>query len=65
MRLRPEYPNQVWSYDFIEDRTHNGRKFRMLNVIDELTRECVANRLVDQPKTITSIGMREWAHIGR
>lgn len=34
MRLRPEYPNHVWSYDFVEDRTHNGRKFRMLNVID-------------------------------
>ncbi len=29
IRLRPEYPNHVWSYDFVEDRTHNGRKFRM------------------------------------
>jgi len=28
VRLRPEYPNHVWSYDFVEDRTHNGRKFR-------------------------------------
>lgn len=37
--LRPEHPNHVWSYDFVEDRTHNGRKFRMLNVIDEFTRE--------------------------
>jgi len=26
----------LWSYDFVEDRTHNGRKYRMLNVIDEL-----------------------------
>ena len=33
VRLRPERPNHVWSYDFVEDRTHNGRKFRMLNVI--------------------------------
>ncbi len=32
--LRPEYPNHVWSYDFVEDRTHNGRKYRMLNIID-------------------------------
>lgn len=45
IRLRPEYPNHVWSYDFVEDRTHNGRKFRMLNVIDEFTRECVAIRI--------------------
>lgn len=45
VRLRPEYPNHVWSYDFVEDRTHNGRKFRMLNVIDEFTRECLAIRI--------------------
>jgi transposase InsO family protein len=31
IRLRPEHPNHVWSYDFVEDRTHDGRKFRMLN----------------------------------
>jgi putative transposase len=31
VRLRPEHPNHVWSYDFVEDRTHNGRKFRMLS----------------------------------
>ncbi len=29
VRLRPEYPNHVWSYDFVEARTHDGRKFRM------------------------------------
>ncbi|UIJ70528.1 IS3 family transposase [Aurantimonas sp. HBX-1] len=45
LRLRPEHPNHVWSYDFVEDRTHNGRKFRMLNVIDEFTRECIAIRI--------------------
>ena len=27
IRLRPEHPNHVWSYDFVEDRTHNGRKY--------------------------------------
>ena len=42
IRLRPEHPNHVWSYDFVEDRTHNGRKYRMLNIIDEFTRECLA-----------------------
>jgi hypothetical protein len=31
----------VWSYDFVEDRTHNGRKYRMLNIIDEFSRECL------------------------
>ena len=45
VRLRPDRPNHVWSYDFVEDRTHNGRKFRMLNVIDEFTRECLAIRI--------------------
>ncbi len=45
VRLRPEHPNHVWSYDFVEDRTHNGRKFRMLNVIDEFTKECLTIRV--------------------
>ena len=45
IRLRPEYPNHVWSYDFVEDRTHDGRKYRMLNIIDEFTRECLAIRI--------------------
>ena len=45
VRLRPEHPNHVWSYDFVEDRTHNGRKYRMLNIIDEFTRECLAIRV--------------------
>jgi putative transposase len=45
IRLRPEYPNHVWSYDFVEDRTHDGRKFRLLNVIDEFSHECLAIRV--------------------
>jgi transposase InsO family protein len=45
VRLRPERSNHVWSYDFVEDRTHDGRKFRMLNVIDEFTRECLMIRI--------------------
>jgi putative transposase len=45
IRLRPECPNHVWSYDFVEDRTHDGRKYRMLNVLDEYTRECLAIRV--------------------
>ena len=45
IRLRPECANDVWSYDFVESRTHDGRKFRMLNVLDEFTRECLAIRI--------------------
>ena len=42
IRLRAERPGHVWSYDFVEDITHNGRKYRMLNIIDEYSRECLA-----------------------
>jgi putative transposase len=50
VRLRPERPNHVWAYDFVEDRTRDGRKFRMLNVVDEYTRECLAIRVGRQLK---------------
>ena len=43
--LRPQYPNHVWSYDFVHHRTDDGRAFRMLNIIDEYTRECLAMRV--------------------
>jgi putative transposase len=42
IRLRPEHRNHVWSYDFVADRTHDGRAYRMMTVIDEYTRECLA-----------------------
>jgi transposase InsO family protein len=45
IRLRPEYPNHVWSYDFVHDRTHDGRVFRTLNLIDEYTTECLMIRV--------------------
>ena len=45
VRLRAERPNHVWSYDFVEDRTHDGRKFRMLCLIDEFTHEALAIRV--------------------
>ena len=40
-RHRAERKNQVWSYDFLEDRTEDGRKLRLLVVVDEFTRECL------------------------
>jgi transposase InsO family protein len=45
VRLRPERPGHVWAYDFVEDRTRDGRRFRVLNVVDEFTRECLAIRV--------------------
>ena len=45
IRLRPEHKDHVWSYDFVEDRTTDGRKFRILNIIDEYTRECLCARV--------------------
>jgi putative transposase len=42
IRLRPEHKDHVWSYDFVIDRTSDGRKFKMLTILDEYTRECLA-----------------------
>jgi hypothetical protein len=38
------------SYDFVEDRTHDGRRYRMLNVLDEFTHECLAIRVARKLK---------------
>jgi len=51
IRLRAERPNHVWSYDFVEDRTHDGRKYRMLTVIDEFTHESLAIRVARKLKS--------------
>jgi len=45
VRLRPERANHVWSYDFVHHRTHDGRAFRTLNVLDEFTRESLEIRV--------------------
>jgi putative transposase len=42
VRLRPTHRDHVWSYDFVLDRTSDGRAFRMLTLIDEHSRECLA-----------------------
>jgi transposase InsO family protein len=41
VRLKPEFKDHVWSYDFVMAHTFGGRKFRILNIIDEFTRECL------------------------
>ena len=48
IRLRPCWPRHVWSYDFVVTRTHDGRRIRMLTVIDEYTRECLAIEVARQ-----------------
>jgi putative transposase len=45
VRLKPLFPQHVWSYDFMQARTHNGVPFRILNVIDEYSRECLAAKV--------------------
>ena len=44
-RLQAERPNHVWSCDFVEDRTHDGCKYRMLSVVDEFKREYLSIRI--------------------
>ena len=54
IRLRPERRNHVWSYDFVEAQTHDGRKLRLMTLIDEYTRECLAIRVA---RRINSFGV--------
>jgi transposase InsO family protein len=52
-RLRPERRNHLWSYDFVEAQTHDGRKVRLMTLIDAVTRECLASRVA---RRINSLG---------
>ena len=54
VRLKPERPNHVWSYDFVQDRTADGRVYRTLNIIDEYTREALMIR-VDRKLNSTDV----------
>lgn len=51
IRLRPNYRDHVWSYDFVHHRTHDGRSFRILTLLDEYTRECLS---IDVARKLTS-----------
>jgi len=55
IRLRPERCNHVWSYDFVEAQTHNGRRLRLLTLIDEFTRECLAIRVARRINSFAGI----------
>jgi putative transposase len=56
IRLRPQHRNHVWSYDFVEAQTHDGRKLRLMTLIDEFTRECLAIKVA---RRINSFGVIE------
>ena len=56
LRMKPERPNHVWSYDFIADRTVDGRPLKMLTILDEYTRECLA---IDVQRRMGPIHVRE------
>lgn len=45
VRLRAERTNHVWSYDFVSDKTHDGKKLKMLTIVDEFSKECLAIRV--------------------
>ncbi len=51
VRLRPARQDHVWAYDFVTGRTHDGRAFKMLTIVDEFTRECLA---IDVARSLTS-----------
>ncbi len=48
IRLRAERKDHVWAYDFVHHRTHEGRPFRLLGIVDEYTRECLAAYFADR-----------------
>jgi len=50
IRLRPMHRNHVWRYDFVADRTSDGRPIRMLNIVDEYSRECLKIHINRQVK---------------
>ena len=56
LRMKPERPNHVWSYDFVADRTVDGRPLKMLTILDEYTRECLA---IDVQRRMGSIHVLE------
>src|SRR5262249_430763 len=57
IRLRPQQRNHVWSYDFVEDRTHEGRKYPTLHVLHHFTLACLATRVARNLKAIDVIAL--------
>ena len=62
---KAEYPNHVRSYDFLEDRTERGGKLRLLVIIDEYTRECLAMRIAPSIPARAVVEVLEWLFLTR
>jgi len=60
IRLRPEHKDHVWAYDFVLSRTHDGRPFRMLTLVDEFTRECLAIDVARQLRSDDVLERLSW-----
>jgi len=62
---KAECPNHVWSYDFVEDRTERGGKLRILAIIDEYTRKCLAIRVAPSIPAPAVVEVLEWLFLTR
>jgi len=62
---KAEYPNHVWSYDFVEDRSERGGKLRILSIIDEFTRECLAIRIAPSIPASAVVEVLGWLFLTR
>ena len=62
---KAEYPNHVWSYDFVEDRTERGGRLRILAIIDEYTRECLSIRIALSIPASMVMEVLEWLFLVR
>jgi putative transposase len=60
-RQRAAHSNHVWSWDFVEDQTENGTRFRILTLIDEFTRECLAMHIAWSVRAVDVITVIEGA----
>jgi len=65
IRLRPEHKDHVWSYDFVKARTERGGKLRILVIIDEYPRECLAIRVEPSIPASAVIETLEWLFLTR
>jgi putative transposase len=62
---KAEYPNHVWSYDFVEDRSERGGKLRILFIIDEFTQECLAIRIAPSMPASAVVEVWGWLFLTR
>ena len=62
IRLRPLHKNHVWSYDFVNTRTHDGRPLKLLTLLDESTRQCMAIKVARKIRAHDVLEVRLGAH---